>query len=77
MEVLMGKSTINGPFSIAMLVYQRVTNDDKIAGSFKSLLSFIFGRMIPYDKPIFQWLKLHFEDQCDLENLTPSHPCWE
>jgi hypothetical protein len=22
----MGKSTINGPFSIAMLVYQRVTN---------------------------------------------------
>jgi len=53
---LMGKSSINGQFSIAMLVYQRVTNDDKIAGSFKSLLSFIFGRMIPYDKPIFQGL---------------------
>jgi hypothetical protein len=24
----MGKSTINGPFSIAMLVYQRVTNPE-------------------------------------------------
>jgi len=25
MEVLMGKSSINGPFSIVMLVYQRVS----------------------------------------------------
>ena len=31
---LMGKSTINGPFSIAMLVYQRVTtiNDHLVGG---------------------------------------------
>jgi hypothetical protein len=30
----MGKSTINGPFSIAMLVYQRVLDDIEIIGNY-------------------------------------------
>jgi hypothetical protein len=29
MEVLLGKSSVNGPFSIAMLVYQRVKQTRK------------------------------------------------
>ena len=33
MEVLLGKSSVNGPFSIAMLIYQRVKQQKNIRQS--------------------------------------------